>query len=64
MNRILVAVLLAQLSVPTHNETMEVVVANVDVTVTAKDGTHVSGLLPDDFEILDNGVPQRVMNIS
>ena len=64
MNRILVAVLLAQLSVPTHNETMEVVVANVDVTVTAKDGTHVSGLLPDDFEILDNGVPQRITNFS
>lgn len=64
MNRILVAVLLAQLSLPAHNETMEVVVANVDVTVTAKDGTHVSGLLPDDFEILDNGVPQRITNFS
>jgi VWFA-related protein len=60
----LIGSLLAQLSLPAHNETMEVVVANVDVTVVAKDGTHVSGLLPDDFEILDNGVPQRITNFS
>ena len=63
MNWPLVALLLAQLSLPAHNETMEVVVANVDVTVLDKDGTHVTGLLPDDFEILDNGVPQRITNI-
>jgi len=64
MNWSLVALLLAQLSIPAHNETMEVVVANVDVTVLDKDGTHVTGLLPDDFEILDNGVPQRITNFS
>ena len=49
MNWIVVAALLAQISLPTHNETMEVVVANVDVTVVDKDGTHVSGLRPDDL---------------
>lgn len=64
MNWLLVASLLAQLSLPAHNETMEVVVANVDVTVLDQDGTRVSGLLPDDFEILDNGVPQRITNFS
>jgi VWFA-related protein len=64
MNWILAAALLAQISLPKHTETMDVVVANVDVTVIDKDGSHVSGLLPDDFEILDNGVPQKITNFS
>jgi len=64
MNWILAAALLAQISLPKHTETMDVVVASVDVTVIDKDGSHVSGLLPDDFEILDNGVPQKITNFS
>jgi VWFA-related protein len=64
MNWLLVAALLAQLTIPRHSETMDVVVASVDVTVTDKDGNHVSGLHADDFELLDNGVPQKISNFS
>jgi len=64
MNWLLIAALLAQIIIPKHSETVDVVVANVDITVVDKDGSHVSGLLPDDFEILDNGAPLKITNFS
>jgi len=36
----------------------------VDVVVTDRAGNHVTDLAPDDFEILENGKPQRVTNFS
>lgn len=60
----LVAVLAADtLSAQTYfSEIVEVRVTNVDVIVTGKDGKPVSGLTRDDFEVLEDGVPQEVTN--
>ncbi len=37
-----------------------VVNVQVPVTVTDKDGNYVSGLTPVDFQLLDNGIPQKI----
>jgi VWFA-related protein len=42
-------------------ESIDVRVVNVDVTVTSK-GAPVSGLTRDDFEILEDGRPQKITN--
>lgn len=47
---------------PPFIETMEVRVVNVDVVVRDKNGKPVSGLTPDDFEILENGQPVEISN--
>ena len=39
---------------------VDVDIVNVDVSVTDADGRPVNGLGPDDFEILENGIPQPV----
>jgi VWFA-related protein len=44
-------------------ESIEVRVVNVDVVVTDHAGNPVTGLTKDDFEIFDNGKPQKVTNI-
>ena len=44
-------------------ETIEVRVVNVDVVVTDRSGKPISGLTKDDFEILDNGKPQKITNL-
>ena len=44
-------------------ESIEVRVVNVDVVVTDRAGNPVTGLTKDDFEILDNGKPQKITNI-
>src|SRR5947207_15911391 len=44
-------------------ESIEVRVVNVDVVVTDRAGNPVTGLTKDDFEILDNGKPQKIQNI-
>ena len=44
-------------------ETIEVRVVNVDVVVTDRSGNPVTGLTKDDFEILDNGKPQKITNL-
>jgi VWFA-related protein len=36
----------------------------VDVIVTDQEGRHVTDLTPEDFEILENGKPQRITNFS
>jgi len=43
---------------------VEVHVVNVDVTVTDAKGNPVVDLTKDDFEILEDGVPQKVTNFS
>jgi len=51
-------------SVPRHHENVEVVVANIDVTVVDKDGTHVTGLRPEDFDVIVGGAAQKITNFS
>jgi VWFA-related protein len=43
-------------------ETIEVRVANIDVVVHDRSGHSVVGLTKDDFEVLDDGVPQKITN--
>src|SRR5438093_11879448 len=43
-------------------EKIDVSVVNVDVTVTDRAGNPVRGLTRDDFEILEDGVPQTITN--
>ena len=44
-------------------ESIEVRVVNVDVVVTDRAGNPITGLTKDDFEILENGKPQKITNI-
>ncbi|HYI09942.1 MAG TPA: VWA domain-containing protein [Thermoanaerobaculia bacterium] len=43
-------------------ETIEVRVTNIDVVVTDRDGKPVPNLTIDDFEILEDGDPQKITN--
>lgn len=55
--------LLAQSRTPSgFVSSVEVRVVNVDVTVTGADGQAVGDLQPEDFEILEDGAPQRITN--
>src|SRR5260221_4244067 len=45
-------------------ERLEVNVTNVDVVVTDRSGARAHGLTRDDFEVIDNGVVQRLTNFS
>ncbi|HEY3203387.1 MAG TPA: VWA domain-containing protein [Thermoanaerobaculia bacterium] len=47
---------------PPVAESVDVSVTNVDVVVTDSKGNRVSGLTPDDFEIKQDGVPQKITN--
>lgn len=49
---------------PRIDESIEVSLANVDVVVTDKQGNRVRGLTRDDFELLENGVPQPITNFA
>lgn len=44
------------------SETVDIRVINVDVVVTDRKGNIVEGLTADDFEVLENGKPQRITN--
>jgi len=44
-------------------ESIEVRVVNVDVVVTDGRGRPITGLTKDDFEILENGKPQKITNL-
>ena len=46
--------------IPAHSERIEVSVANIDVVVTDKKGTVITGLKKEDFELLENKVPQPI----
>lgn len=49
---------------PDYSLRVNVPLVNVDVLVTTKDGQFVPGLKKDNFRILEDGVPQQVMNFS
>ena len=44
-------------------ESIEVRVVNVDVVVTDRAGKPVTGLTKDDFELFENGKPQKITNL-
>jgi VWFA-related protein len=48
--------------IPPVSETVEVNVTNVDVFVTDSKGQRVSDLKADDFEIRQDGIPQKITN--
>ena len=48
--------------IPKLVENIDVRVINVDVVVTDKKGTVITGLNKDDFEIFENGVPKPISN--
>jgi VWFA-related protein len=48
--------------IPPVSETVDVNVTNVDVFVTDSKGQRVSGLKADDFEIRQDGLPQKITN--
>src|SRR5262245_48478734 len=54
--------LYAQSAVPPLTARVEVQVVNVDVTVTDTDGKPVMNLTKDDFEIFEDGRPQKITN--
>ena len=45
---------------PAHQ--VNVVINNVDVIVTDKDGRRITGLRPENFKIFEDGLPQKVSN--
>jgi VWFA-related protein len=47
---------------PPVTETVDVSVTNVDVFVTDSKGQRVAGLSPADFEVRQDGVPQKITN--
>jgi len=49
---------------PPLTEQVEVHVVNVDVSVTDSRGEPVSGLTQDDFELFEDGRPQKITNFS
>ncbi len=49
-------------AIPPVAETVDVTVTNVDVFVTDSKGQRVSGLKADDFEIRQDGIPQKITN--
>ena len=58
----MVLALLALLLQTRYGASVEVRVVNVDVVVTDKAGHRVTGLTKDDFEILEDGKPQKITN--
>lgn len=47
---------------PKLTERVDINVINVDVVVTDKKGTPVTGLTRDDFELYENGIPKTISN--
>ncbi len=50
--------------IPPVQEIVDVTVANVEVVVTDRAGNRVRGLTREDFELLEEGVPQRIANFA
>jgi VWFA-related protein len=48
--------------IPPVSESVDVTVTNVDVFVTDSKGNRVPGLKADDFEIKQDGIPQKITN--
>lgn len=51
-----------QEEIPKPTYEVEVIVTNVDVVVTDKDGNRITGLKPENFEIYEDGSPQKLTN--
>lgn len=49
---------------PTFTERVEVLVRNVDVVVSDRDGNPIVGLAREDFELLENGKPVPIVNFA
>jgi VWFA-related protein len=47
---------------PPISESVEVSITNIEVVVTDSKGNRVSGLTRDDFQILQDGIPQTITN--
>jgi len=47
---------------PPVSESVEISITNVDVVVTDSKGKRVSGLGKDDFQVLQDGIPQTITN--
>ena len=65
MRRLFVLVSLLALSAAAQEklvESIEVHVINVDVVVTDRAGNPVHGLKREDFEVFENGKPQKITN--
>lgn len=52
----------AQKPIPPVSERVEVSVTNVEVIVTDSKGNRVQGLTRDDFEVYQDGLPQKITN--
>ena len=52
----------AQTELPKLTETIDVRVINIDVVVTDKKGTPITGLTKDDFQLFENGIPKPISN--
>ena len=52
----------AQAPIPPVSERVEVSVTNLDVIVTDSRGNRVPGLTREDFEVLQDGIPQKITN--
>jgi VWFA-related protein len=50
--------------IPRTVETIDVSIVNVELFVTDKHGQRVRGLTPDDFDVFENGVRQKVTNFT
>jgi VWFA-related protein len=48
--------------IPKLTHQVEVVITNIDVVVTDKQGRRVTGLKPENFKIFEDGLPQKVSN--
>src|SRR5436309_13396848 len=58
------AVAFGQTALPPLTAQVEVHVVNVDVSVTDSHSRPVPGLTKDDFEVFEDGVPQKITNFS
>jgi VWFA-related protein len=47
---------------PPVSESVEISITNIDVVVTDSKGNRVSGLSKDDFQVLQDGIPQTITN--
>ncbi|HSS45566.1 MAG TPA: VWA domain-containing protein [Thermoanaerobaculia bacterium] len=52
-----------QQPLPPVSERVEVSITNIEVVVTDSKGNRVAGLTKDDFEVLQDGVPQKITNL-
>lgn len=52
----------AQQPIPPVSERVDVSITNIEVVVTDSKGNRMAGLTKDDFEVLQDGMPQKITN--